>query len=135
MLYFRYEDEEKGLIRDCIPDPVYVRKQSNGVIVRCDSPTLAHGVVSADGSKIYRFWGKQDLGEAYTLIDPITQGEYEEYLAALEPVLEPDPEDEEPVVPEEMEPEDILTRAELTERVNRLEEELSAAKAALGLTP
>ena len=122
MFYYRYEDTEKGILCGVILEPVYVRKQSNGILIRCDSPTLAQGVVSPDGSEIYRIWGRGDLGGDYGLIDPITQGEYEEYLTSLEPVLEPDPEDREPVVPEEMEPESILTRAELTEKVHDLEE-------------
>ena len=131
MFYYRYEDTEKGILCGVIREPVYVRKQSNGILIRCDSATLAQGVVSPDGSEIYRIRGRGDIGSNYRLIDPITPGEYEEYLRSREP--EPDPEDTDPVIPEETEPETILTRAELTERVNRLEEELLAAKSALGL--
>ena len=116
-------------------EPVYVRKQRNGLVVRCYSATLAQGILSEDGTEIFHLMGKESLGKDYAEAEVITMAEYDHWLMEQEPPVEPDPEDTEPELPTDVEPETVLTRAELTEKVKRLEEDLAAAKAALGLTP
>lgn len=131
MLYYQYEDEEKGICCVAEPTPVFVRRQKNGIIVRCESLALAHGLISADGNSLYRLEGIVGLDDSYAAARIISMAEYDYWL--LRQSNDPDPEDTEPEIPENVEPESVLTRAELTEKVRQLEEELAAAKAALGL--
>lgn len=133
MLYYRYEDPDKGVVCVSDPDPVFVRKQRNGVIVRYGKLTLADGVLNQNGSEIYRLKGKTALSEEYREIEPITMAEYETWLYQQDPIPEPDPEDTEPEIPENVDPESVLTRAELTEKIAELEDLLSATKIMLGV--
>ncbi len=105
-----------------IESPVYVRRQRNGVIVRCQSAALARGVVSPDGSEIWQLADRESLGEGYAVARQVTMEEYDRWVASQEQTEEPDPEDTDPVIPEGTDPAVILTRAELTERVNELDE-------------
>ena len=108
-------------------------RQKNGVIVLCNSETRAQGILSPDGGEIWQLEGRESLGEGFPLVRFVTMAEYDEWVALRNAPPEPDPEDTEPEIPEDVEPETVLTRAELTEKVRQLEEELAAAKAALGL--
>lgn len=49
----------------------------------------------------------------------ITDAEYDEIVLVLDP---PDPEDEDPEIPDGTDEEEVLTRAELTELVRQLEQ-------------
>ena len=133
MFYYQYEDRDKGL--QCVAEgtPVFVRRQKNGIMVRCASRALAQGILSTDGATIYRLEGTVGLDDTYAVARVITMAEYDYWILRQGTVSDPDPEDTEPEIPENVVPETVLTRAELTERVRQLEEELAAAKVALGL--
>lgn len=97
--------------------PVYVRQMKNGVY-RC-AERDAQGVVTLDQSGIYQIQGKVRLRDTVGTAKKITTAEYEEWIGTHG---EPDPEDTDPVIPDEGE--DIpLTRAELTAKVAELEEQ------------
>lgn len=102
--------------------PVFVKFQpANSILVRCDERD-ACGIVSLDGSSIYTLAGKNIGGgfdsEETAVIIPYA--EYEE-LSLLEE--QTDPEEDSPVIPEDVPEETILTRAELTRRITELEEQ------------
>lgn len=118
MVYLKKIKDPKGYF--AIKTPLYVRKQSNGMIVLCNSATLAQGVLSPDGERIWQLAGRTSLGGEYEEVQIITEAEYFAWLTCGEE--DPDPEDTEPQIPENVAPETILTRAELTEKVNDLEE-------------
>ena len=103
-------------------DPRYLLRQKNGVIVLCNSETRAQGILSPDGGEIWQLEGRESLGEGFPLVRFVTMAEYDEWEALQEGELRVDPEDTEPQIPENVEPETVLTRAELTEKVNNLEE-------------
>lgn len=121
MLYVKFvRDSEE--VYFAIATPVYVRRQKNGKVVRCDSPTLAQGVVSPDGSEIWHIADRPPMGEEYSTVERITAAEYEEWNLLREQA--PDPEDTDPVIPEGVDPGTVLTRAELTVKVTELDEAL-----------
>lgn len=110
--------------------PVYVCKQSsNGLIVRCID-TLAQGVLDVKGEKIYQLEGKETIDRAAATAAIITKAEYEELVATLGTDTGEDPEDTDPVVPEDSE-EEPMTRAELTAAVNQLSADQAALTAAI----
>lgn len=118
-----------------LTNPVYVYKQpNNGLIVRCID-TLAQGVLDAKGEKIYQLEGKEAIDRASATAVIITTAEYEELAATLGTDTGEDPEDTDPVVPEDSE-EEPMTRAELTAAVNQLSADQAALTAAIekGLT-
>lgn len=118
-----------------LTNPVYVCKQSsNCLIVRCID-TLAQGVLDAKGEKIYQLEGKEAIDRASATAAIITKAEYEELAATLGAGTGEDPEDTDPVVPEDSE-EEPMTRAELTAAVNQLSADQAALTAAIekGLT-
>lgn len=118
-----------------LTNPVYVYKQpSNGLIVHCID-TLAQGVLDAKGEKIYQLEGKETIDRASATAVIITTAEYEELAATLGTETGEDPEDTDPVVPEDSE-EEPMTRAELTAAVNQLSADQAALTAAIekGLT-
>lgn len=118
-----------------LTNPVYVYKQpSNGLIVRCIE-TLAQGVLDAAGEKIYQLEGKEAIDRATATAVIITTAKYEELAATLGTDTGQDPEDTDPVVPDDTE-EEPMTRAELTAAVNQLTAEQAALAAAIekGLT-
>ncbi len=107
-----------------IEDPIYVLRQTNGQIVRCEGGKKVQGILSPDGSEIWQLPGRESLGEDYPVAQEITMAEYDELLALQNQPEEPDPEDTDPEIPEGVDPATVLTRAELTEKVNELDEAL-----------
>lgn len=102
--------------------PVYVYKQpKNDKIVRCVEP-LAQGVLDAKGSNIYQLYGKEPIDGAIATAVEITTAEYDELLLSLGTSEDEDEEDTDPEVPEGTDATQIMTRAELTEKVNELGE-------------
>lgn len=102
--------------------PVYVCKQPrNGLIIRCID-TMAQGVLDVTGDKIYQLKGTEPIEQAVATAVIITTAEYEELMATLGTGSTPDPEDTVPEVPEGTDKTTIMTRAELTEKVNELDE-------------
>lgn len=126
MVYFKILSAD-GAVKsvEALADPVYVCWQTrNGILIRC-SRQDAQGVMSGDGNTIYQLQGKQLSGvESDELLSAvsITLAEYEELVAQIGTTDPDDPGTE------------ILTRAQLTEKVLALEDELAAAKILLGVT-
>ena len=132
MLYLKIMEGDTVVTAEAHSDPVYVCRQAkNNILVRC-SDVHAQGILSLDGSTVYQLDGKEalNLDNGYTAY-PIYMTEYDEIINNLPP--EEDSEDTEPEIPEGTDGETILTRAELTARVNALEDELQAAKILLGV--
>jgi len=135
MVYFKILSAD-GTVKsvEALADPVYVCWQTrNGILIRCDKRD-AHGVMSGDGNTIYQLQGKQLSGvESDELLSAvsITLAEYEELAAQVGTT---DPDDDTPVNPPDDPGTEILTRAQLTEKVLALEDELAAAKILLGVT-
>lgn len=106
---------------EALSDPVYVWVQPrNGRVLRCVEP-VAQGIVSADGAVIYQLEGRETLPGAHPTAAVITTAEYEELLATMDST---DTEDTAPEVPEGTDEAEIMTRAELTAKVNELDEAL-----------
>ena len=118
MVYFKKTSAPQPCY--AIEHPLYVRKQKNGLNVLCDSLSLAQGILSPEGDVIWQLADRASLGGEYEEVQIITEAEYFAWLTCGEE--DPDPEDTEPQIPEDVAPETILTRAELTEKVNDLEE-------------
>ena len=129
MLYIKVLQDDKIVAVEAHSNPIYVRKQSNGVNVRCNE-VHAQGLLSVDGSVIYQLLDKEIISDTNLVAEIITTTEYLNLVDSLEV---PDVEDTDPVIPEDSEGEVILTRAELTQRVSELEEQLAATKILLGV--
>lgn len=114
---------------EAIAEPSYVRRQTkNNLIVIC--PELyAQGILSKDSSTVYQLAGRDSLGDDLPTAEIIYQAEYEELVAGVT-----DPDDDTPVTPPDDPDTEILTRAQLTEKVLALEDELAAAKILLGVS-
>lgn len=98
-----------------LPDPIFVRWQpGSGRLVRCKQKD-SEGIVGLDGNTIYVNSGTMPHGIPEKYFIEITQEEYEHIKRE-----EPDPENDDPVVPPDVE-EPPMTRAELTEKVAELE--------------
>lgn len=124
MLYVKILSGGEVIGAEALDTPAYVKYQTrNHVVVRC-SELDAQGVLSKDGAEIYRLDGRTALPGEYKSAVPISMMEYDELGYE-------DKEDTDPVVPDEDMP--ILTRAELTAKVQELEEQLAAAKILLGV--
>lgn len=124
MLYVKILSGGETVGAEALDTPAYVKYQTrNHAIVRC-SETDAQGILSKDGDEIYQLQDKAALPGEYKTAVPISMMEYDELGYE-------DSEDTNPVVPDEDTP--IMTRAELTAKVQELEEQLSAAKILLGV--
>lgn len=122
-IYIKIMDDTGEIVAvEELIDPVYVYKQpSNGEIVRCID-TLAQGVLDAKGADIYQLYGKEPVDRAVATAMVITTAEYDELLLSLGTSEDEDKEDTDPEVPEGTDATQIMTRAELTEKVNELGE-------------
>lgn len=136
MLYIKVLQDDKIVSVEAHSNPIYVRKQANGVNVRCNE-VHAQGLLSVDGSVIYQLDDRDVIEGAMLTAEVITTTEY---LNLVDSIEIPDTEDTDPVIPEESEGEVILTRAELTQTVteltqtvSNLEEQLAATKILLGV--
>lgn len=122
MVYVRTENREPGYF--AIEDPVWVRLQSNGSVVRCEEEDSPGGILCPHGSEIWQLEGNPSLGGGYPVAVRITTAEYEEWECLRNQSPDPDPEDTDPEIPEGTDPATILTRAELTIKVTELDEAL-----------
>lgn len=122
-IYIKIMDNTGSVVAvEELTPPVYVYKQpSNGEIVRCID-TMAQGVLDAEGANIYQLYGKEPVDRAVATAMVITTAEYDELLLSLGNSEDEDEEDTDPEVPEGTEITQIMTRAELTEKVNELDE-------------
>lgn len=124
MLYVKILDGGEIVGAEALGTPVYVKYQTrNHVIVRCSEPD-AQGVLSKDSDEIYQLQDKAALPGEYKTAVPISMMEYDELGYE-------DSEDTNPVMPDEDTP--VMTRAELTAKVQELEDQLAAAKILLGV--
>lgn len=116
MIWIKVMDGEKLIAAEAHEKPQFVRRQSNGAIILCDE-AFAQGIVSEDGTVIYQMDGKASLGidGCYTAYQ-IYGTEYDALIREV-----PDIEDDAPELPPDAPEEKILTRAELTARVQELE--------------
>lgn len=114
-MYIKVFDAEDNYIGvENIKNPCFIRWQtSNDKQVRCEQ-SEAQGILSADENKIYLINGVMPHGvkKQYAVI--IEKSEYDSLASN-------DPEDEIPDIPENTQPEEILTRAQLSEKVAKLE--------------
>lgn len=122
MLYLKHFEKDGMLKMVSIPKPIYVRRQSNGMIVTCPWGKGVQGVLSPDGSEIWQLKDREPLSQEYLIVEPVTMAEYDEWEALQNQTLQPDPEDTDPVIPENVEAETVMTRAELTAKVMELDE-------------
>ena len=118
MLYIKVMDGSGQIVgAEAHETPVYVRRQSNGAIVRCTWPA-AQGILALDSSNNYQLEGRESLGLENGLTAAEIYGtEYEQIIQSLDPR---DPEDDDPVIPDPEPGETPMTRAELTEAVKSL---------------
>ena len=103
-------------------NPIFVRIQNaNGIYVRC-SKRDACGVISPDGEKVYTLFGKSfgEGADSEERAKIISLAEYEECLRVQE---QNDIEDDSPQLIDDTPIKPIMTRAELTQRVEELEEQ------------
>lgn len=113
MLYVKILDGGEIVGAEALDAPAYVKYQTrNHVVVRC-SELDAQGILSKDGDEIYQLQDKAALPGEYKTAVPISMMEYDELGYE-------DSEDTDPVVPDEDTP--VMTRAELTAKVQELEE-------------
>lgn len=116
MIWIKVMDGETLIAAEAHERPQYVRRQSNGAIVLCDE-AFAQGIVSKDGTVIYQLDGKAPIGiDGCSTAYQIYGTEYDELIREV-----PDTEDDTPELPPDTPEEKILTRAELTARVQELE--------------
>lgn len=122
MTYFKIINKSNIIVScEAQADPVYVKKNRNGLRVRC-TKAEAQAILCFNGDELAQFSGKPAIGgTAYTATE-ITQMEYDEWISQGNVNTVNDLEDTAPEVPEGTEEEVILTRAELTARVEMLEE-------------
>ena len=114
---------------EAIEEPIFVRWQaSNGQLVTCDNAEEAHGIVGANGNDIYLLNGVMPRGVKEPYAEIIDRAEYEAIIAD-----QPDPEDEDPEIPPDDPGEEVMTRAQLTQEVHELREQLEVAKILLGV--
>lgn len=132
MFYVRFAGSDPVMMC-AIENPIFVLRQRNGVIIRHPYGNRVQGVLSPDGREIWQLSGRTSLGEGYTVVEQIAMMEYDEWKAKQDLTDEPDPEDTEPVIPEGTEPDSLLSRAELTQKVVDLEDQLFAARIILGV--
>ncbi len=128
-LYIEVIKDDTIIAAEAHPTPVYVYKQTNGVVVRC-TERKAQSILSIDGSTIYQLDGKEALENTDMVAMVITTTEY---LVLVEELDKEDTEDTDPEFPEDVPEEEVLTRAQLTAKVAVLEEELAATKILLGV--
>lgn len=125
-----FDDTGEAAAVEALDPPVYVYRQPrNGMIVRCVEP-LAHGVLNAEGEKIYQLEGKEPIGRAAATAAIITEAEYEELAGELGTDGKEDPEDTNPD-PGEKPGEEPMTRAELTAAVEKLNADMGALTSAV----
>ena len=122
MTYFKIINKSNIIVScEAQADPVYVKKNRNGLRIRC-SKAEAQAILCFNGDEIAQLTGKPAIGGTSYTATEITQMEYDEWISQGNVNAVNDLEDTAPEVREGTEEEVILTRAELTARVEMLEE-------------
>lgn len=139
MTYFKILSDTGAIVGvEAIAEPAYVRWQEKPPMLILCKEREAEGFVSdKDNDTIYQLEGKHLNGVERELLSAvaISEAEYDEYTAThgdTEP--DTDPEDDNPEIPADDPTAEVLTRAQLTERLHALEDELAAAKILLGVS-
>ena len=115
------------------PDPAFVKWQErNNMIILCSKEEAEAIISDKDGETVFLLPGKQLHGVETDLSAVlVTQAEYEEALGIIGQT--PDPEDENPEIPDGQTDEEIMTRAQLTSAVLELQDAVTATKILLGV--
>jgi len=123
MIYIKiWKEESNEIALETLENPVYVYAQSdNGRILRCHE-VKAQGILSKDGSVLYQLHGKIPMEGTVATAMVVTAAEYAQLSATMD--TQEDMEDTAPEIPEGIEETEILTRAELTRKVQELDEAL-----------
>lgn len=104
-----------------LTDPIYVCYQTiNKIVVRC-SEVKAQGVLSLDGSQIYKLKGRTTMPGEYLLAEEISQADYDELIEELDIPDDP-PEDDGPDDPDGGS--DVMTAAEMREKIIDLTQQI-----------
>lgn len=104
-----------------LQDPVYVCYQTiNKIAVRC-SEVKAQGVLSADGSQIYRLNGRSAMPGNYLMAEEISQSDYDALILELEIPDEPPEEDEQD---KQDSGSNVMTAAEMREKIIDLTQQI-----------
>ena len=119
MVYIKIMKDDTIIAVEALPSPVYVGKQTNGVVVRCPK-IKAQGILSANGESIYQLENKDKLDNASLTAIPITTTEYQNLAASLDELPSEDVEVEVEVTEEPP----LMTIAEMRARILALEEML-----------
>ena len=117
MLYLKILRGAEIVAAEAHESPVYVRRQTNGVVVRC-SEVQAQGVLSLDGSQNYQLFGRQALGDTECSAEKIYAAEYDTLLTELDEQETDQAEEQEADEPQE---EGRLTIAQMREKIATLE--------------
>lgn len=122
MLYTKITASDGSVISaEAIEDPIYVKAQANGVIVRCSSVS-AQGVVSKDGSKTYQLKGRPDLPGDHLTAEEISQADYDQLIIDLDP----DEGDDDPPEPDPDNPDsDVMTPEVMRLKILEQEQQIS----------
>ena len=103
-----------------LTDPVYVCYQTiNKIVVRC-SEVKAQGVLSLDGSQIYRLKDRPTMPGSYLLAEEISQADYDNLILELD--IPDEPPEEDPDDPDSGS--DIMTAAEMREKIIDLTQQI-----------
>lgn len=104
-----------------LQDPVYVCYQTiNKIVIRC-SEVKAQGVLSADGSQIYRLKDRPTMPGNYLMAEEISQSDYDALILELEIPDEPPEEDEQG---EDDGGSNVMTAAEMREKIIDLTQQI-----------
>ena len=107
-----------------ILNPMFVKYQDrNGILMKC-SKDDAQGIISPeDNNTVYYLQGRDATGFNADNLITASISNLSEYEACISQQTDKDIEDEFPQIPDDAPEESILTRAELTRRVEELEEQ------------
>lgn len=104
-----------------LTDPVYVCYQTiNKIVVRC-SEVKAQGVLSLDGSQIYKLKGRTTMPGEYLLAEEISQADYDALIEELD-IPDAPPEDDDPDDPTGGS--NVMTAAEMREKIIDLTQQI-----------
>ena len=123
MVYYiiTFPNNARSVIK-AIATPMYVRHQKhNNILESCSKSSAGGIIIDIDGNTICLLENRTLAGfsaETNPIAREISQLEYEEYEALQK---QSDIEDESPQIPVDVQEETVLTRAELTQRVEELE--------------
>lgn len=121
MRWFKIMDGETVTGAEAHAEPQFVRRLKNGVIDLCGEEK-AQGITSLDQTCYYQLIDRESLSVADALsAAEITEQEWQEITREL-----PDPEDNDPEIPEGSTDPELMSRAELTAKVREQDAEIQS---------